>query len=238
MAWPESWLGLPGREFQSPHVSDAVTRTVLYCIAQTDGGTPHGMGEMGRRPTSGFPDVIVDHGYATAPVCLYVVCRQKAPALRLRKPPESAVLAHHPATRSRSCPSLRPFATNPQTHKTSFPHFTVLHSSRPPRKDRASVCPVSCSSSSHRSFFSFVFFSMHHASWIACSPQTMRRSVPAPVTHQVTDHCEFNPWRSACCAEIRTVIFPRCCRRGRRPPRELMARTAITDSYAEASPNG
>ena len=165
MAWPESWLGLPGREFQSPHVSHAVTRTVLYCIAQTDGGTPHGMGEMGRRPTSRFPDVIVDHGYATVLYACMLYAGRKRPR-RDYASLLSAVLAHHPATRSRSCPSSRPFATNPQTHKTSFPHFNVLHSGRPPRKDRASVCPVSCSSSSHRSFFSFVFFSMHHASCI------------------------------------------------------------------------
>src|SRR6266851_59560 len=76
-----------------------------------------------------------------------------------------------PATRSRSLSLLTTLRnTNPQTHKTSFPHFTVLHSSRPPRKDRASVCPVSCFSS-HPFFFSFFFLHtsciMHHASSLA-----------------------------------------------------------------------
>jgi hypothetical protein len=123
MAWPESWLGLPGREFQSPHVSHAVTRTVLYCIAQTDGGTPHGMGEMGRRPTSGFPDVIVDHGYATV---LYA-CMLYAGRKRPRR--DYASLLRAPFSRTtlqRGRGPVLPHDPSRQIHKRTKPLFPIL----------------------------------------------------------------------------------------------------------------
>ena len=198
------------------------------------------MGEMGRRPTSGFPDVIVDYGYATV---LYA-CMLYAGRKRPRR--DYASLLRAPFSRTtlqRGRGPVLPHDPSRQIHKRTKPLFPILPycilAALRGRIGRLSV-PSPALLLLTVPFFLLVFSPciMHHASWLACSPQTMRRSVPAPVTHQVTDHCEFNPWRSACCAEIRTVIFPRCCRRGRRPPRELMARTAITDSYAEASPNG